>query len=403
MAGSALGLIGSLASFWVFAIQLGSVQYGRIGAVYAWTGILSAVTSVALSQIVPRFLMRDGGAAPSMYVLGIGTSLTCYALLLGLAPFSLSGVGYGFVAAAGVIEIVLQGLLTVRTADLLATSGYHTVVAIRSIQHLVRLLAIGVVWLTGSASLGTFALVQLVGAMSALVATVALSPLPRVGRMPVKLPQREIVYDYLRSAALFGLLALQNDYDKAVLVQFGFLGDLGYYAAAYKLVGFIELPQGQLIAASYRPMLQIACDNPRLLPREIAKILRVLVAYGFLAEIGVIACYPLAASLLGEYGPVLKPLLVALVPVIVLRGVGAACSNGLIGLGHIGLSFWATALATAVSIALYYALIPVYSWRGAVAGTLGGEVVAAAFLALALRRKVREVAPRPLGAGAPTA
>jgi O-antigen/teichoic acid export membrane protein len=194
--------------------------------------------------------------------------------------------------------------------------------------------------------------------------------------------------DYARSASLFGLLALQNDYDKAVLVQYGFLSDLGYYAAAYRLVGFIEMPQGQLIAAAYRPVLQLARDKPQDLPREVYRLVRVLIAYGILAVVAVVAGYPFAAPLLGEYGPVLRPLLMALVPVIVLRGIGAACSNALIGLGRINLSFWATALAAPTSIALYYALIPAYSWGGAVAGTLGGELVAAAFMVFSLRRTV---------------
>ena len=77
-------------------------------------------------------------------------------------------------------------------------------------------------------------------------------------------------------------------------------------------------------------------------------------------------------------------------PLVVLRGLTIFPLNGLMGLGKTGLRTLLLLLSAAVSMVMYIALIPLWSWKGAVAGTIIGEAglaIAAWWLLLVYQRR----------------
>ena len=65
-------------------------------------------------------------------------------------------------------------------------------------------------------------------------------------------------------------------------------------------------------------------------------------------------------------------------PIAVIRYVGSFACNGLLGLNRNALRMWLLIAGAALSVLLYVLLIPAYSWRGALVGSLVSEVALAA-------------------------
>ena len=116
--------------------------------------------------------------------------------------------------------------------------------------------------------------------------------------------------------------------------------------------------------------------------------------------IGILVCRPIVHILIGEKFRAAEDMIPWLLPFLPLTAVSNAPSNGLLGLGRLGVRASIYATSAVLSLGLYIALIPVFSehWKGAVVGTIAGE----AFLAIAgwsalrlLPESAQRVARRP--------
>ena len=81
-------------------------------------------------------------------------------------------------------------------------------------------------------------------------------------------------------------------------------------------------------------------------------------------------------------------------PLVAFRSMAMFALNGLMGLGHVTLRTVLLVFGAVLSLAMYIALIPSMSWRGAVWGTLISESVLAATTWTALIVLERRAAQR---------
>lgn len=99
---------------------------------------------------------------------------------------------------------------------------------------------------------------------------------------------------------------------------------------------------------------------------------------------GVWVAAPLVPKILGEKFEGTVTMMRLLAPLVPLRGISTFPMNGLLGLGRNRLRTQILITSAIFSLVLYFALIPRYSWKGGVIGTLISESVlfAAAWIAL---------------------
>ena len=84
-------------------------------------------------------------------------------------------------------------------------------------------------------------------------------------------------------------------------------------------------------------------------------------------------------------------------PIAVIRYVGGFACNGLLGLNQNVLRMWLLVGGAALSMILYVLLIPAYSWRGALIGSLASEVALAAGCWIGLYRCQKRAGFHPPG------
>jgi O-antigen/teichoic acid export membrane protein len=92
--------------------------------------------------------------------------------------------------------------------------------------------------------------------------------------------------------------------------------------------------------------------------------------YAIPAMIGIIMMAPLVPTILTRDFTETSKIVQLLAPLMILRGTSTFPMNGLLGLGRNGLRTGLLVGNAMLSIVLYVALIPTYSWRGALVATL---------------------------------
>jgi len=193
---------------------------------------------------------------------------------------------------------------------------------------------------------------------------------PSTSAQPIRAP-------HVRSVLLYGLgigaSSAQSDGDKFVLNAAQLQADAGRYGAAYRLMQVALLPVNAFLGSTHLSFLE-PDDGPRSQLRRATRLSLYALSYAAPAAVGLVVLAPLVPRVLSEDFSQATLILQLLAPVVVLRGVGGFPMNGLMGLGRNALRTKLLVANAAFSLLLYAALIPRYSWRGAVTATLASEI-----------------------------
>lgn len=182
----------------------------------------------------------------------------------------------------------------------------------------------------------------------------------------------------VRSSAKFsipmGASRLQTDADKYLLNVFRYGADAGLYGAAYRIVQLGTLPLLALDTAAFQRFLPKGEGEPGLHWRRAVRLTSLMLAASTLVAIAMYLVLPYLDFLFEEeYKDALDiaPWLILLIPLVATSNTPM---NGLLGLGQSDKRMYVYLSSALVSIVLYLALIPPYSWKGAVAATFVSEV-----------------------------
>jgi O-antigen/teichoic acid export membrane protein len=194
---------------------------------------------------------------------------------------------------------------------------------------------------------------------------------------------------HLRAALTYGLgigsAIVQNDGDKLVLNASGHPVDSGLYAAAYRLVGVAMMPASALLSSSHFAVLQASRGSSDQLRRALAY--SAVTACYAVPALGVLALLaPWVPRVLGADFEGTSLILQLVAPIALVRALGGYAANGLLGLHRNALRTGLLVAGAAASLVLYLALIPAWSWRGALAASLVSELGLAAACWVALVR-----------------
>lgn len=277
------------------------------------------------------------------------------AILFISTEFFLNGVIY---TALGIV----QSVISFRAAAQLRIAA--SVLRISLVACLASLGALNLTTLAAGQGLVAMAIVALgIGTVSR-----AIGALARPGRLHAR---------HVRSMLLYGIGVgtsnAQGEGDKFVLNVADHQADAGRYGAASRLVGIALLPLMALAGATHLSFLRAAHDG--ISQQRLAGRMSLLaVAYAIPAGVCIVLGAPLIPLILTKEFSETTRILQLLAPLVVLRGLWIFPMNGLMGLGRNSLRTWIQAGNALFSLALYLALIPRYSWRGALVATLAAEI-----------------------------
>lgn len=390
-------------SFLLLGRTLGAAGYGAIAGLYSLIGPFLALSQSGVFLAAMEHVVRDREAPVD--VARSCLSLTALNALLWV-PF-LSAVGLRWIEGLPVLatvlligaEFVLNGTLLTSVGVVQAVVGYPAAARLRIAGSLSRVALLAALAAAESLTLNTLAVGQVVtlGAVSAF----SLASVARRLGTPI-MPGR-VRPAHVRSALLYGIgigaSIAQSDGDRFVLNASRHQADAGRYGAAYRLMQIVLLPVNALAGVTHVSFLDAGTSATGQMRRAL-RLSLVALAYALPAIVCLFLLAPLVPRLLSRDFAETTLILRMLAPVVVLRGVGVFPMNGLMGLGRNALRTKLLVGNALLSLALYAALIPKYSWQGALAATLVSEfwLCVSGWVALALcERELRQLAATAAG------
>ncbi|MGI9601704.1 MAG: oligosaccharide flippase family protein [Acidimicrobiales bacterium] len=365
------------------ARSLGTEGYGVFAGMVAFVTLLAPISTLGIGETLVQEVSRDrsdfGRAWGSVLVANLSIGVVLYVLTVALASVVLPGRDMVAIALLGAMEFVSAGLLLNHGRACAALDRFPAVAAHQIGEGLARAGAALIFWYSGSTDLRVLALLMFAGVLlAALVSTVWLAV--SVGR-----PQLRGID--IRSEGRAGIpfavgqtsAAVQANVDKTMLVSFEFDEEAGIYAAGYRMIAYAMMPVMSVLAASYPEFFRrgkVGFASAMQYSRELRPR---VIGLGVLAGIGAVALSPIAAWILADQFGGVVPVVVALSVYPVIKGLQLVTADVLTGSGHQSFRARAVLLTAVLNIGLNLALIPDFTWKGAVAATYLSEL---AFLAI---------------------
>ena len=375
-----LTLITSLLSFAMLGDGLGTVRYGQYIAIYSVTSIIGALAASGTSLALLHHAVREQENLEHVVRSCLSIALIAGLVLGGIGlPITLSIVDelpVFSVACFIAADLIAAPLALLGAMSIQAQSGYGVSARVRVLPLLARISVLVVLYVTNNLT------VAVLGPCLLVVSTlVGLTILIWAGRKTrIHVAPGPIERRHFKSAVLYSLgisgLSLQNDGDKTVLPKFHDV-DAGLYAAAYRIVQFGLVPISSLLSSSLTTFMDHDEQAEGQHVRRTFRFTLVAAAYSVVFGIFMLLIAPFITRYFGKYKEA-TPIIRGLAPFILARSIVMFAINGLLGLGRTGARTAVLVGGGILSLGLYLLLIPKYSWKGAIAGTMISEVTVGA-------------------------
>lgn len=204
---------------------------------------------------------------------------------------------------------------------------------------------------------------------------------------------REIMKDYFRQSLVIGitqfLLQLLYNFDLILLSFYRTESEVGYYAAAYKLILFMIIPLSIFYQAVYPVLSRYYIESMDKLQILVKNINRLIPAIAFpLVIFGYFSAGPLLELLFGKrYAPAIPifKILVFTLPVIYFNTLNA---KGLLVAKKEGEYFWSIFIAAATNVITNFYFIPRYGMKGAALTSVFAEFLGSIYCYWAFKKYV---------------
>lgn len=372
-------VVSLVVSFALLGRTLGPSGYGGYASLYA---VISPLVTLAASGVTLALLehaIRHGEPLDQ-------TARSCMSLAMALggvlcvigwfiSSFVVESLTQVAIVSILLTEFVTIPLIYIAAGTVQAGENFAGAARIRLAMVGTRLIVVVSLFALKSLTVATLGVTHLLA-----TAILAVLVLTRVGRRfsfwfwPGRVHLRHMKTNLVYSSAI-SAFAVQNDGDKAVLAANGYAQDTGLYAAAYRIVLLGMVPVSALTEVTHRRFLQreegVRGHHLRLAVRFGGS----LAVYGLVLAAALIVAAPLLPVVVGSDFEGSVQMVRWLSPLVLLRALSMFALNGLMGLGRTKLRTLLIAVVAVIGMTFYLVLIPVYGWRGAVAGTLTSEVV----------------------------
>jgi O-antigen/teichoic acid export membrane protein len=400
-AGYALGLLLGVISVPFVIRHLGVADFGRFVLVTAIITLVGGLTEGGLQAVGTReYAIRPAADRERLMrnLLGVRLALTVVGVAGAVGFTLLAGydgtlVAGSALAGLGLLLVSTQTLLTVPLATGLRL-GWITVIDLGR-QALTVALMLGLVVV--GAELLPFFLVTVAGGVAGMIATVAL-----VRRTTPLRPafHPEEWWGLVRDTVPYAVaIALNVAYFRIAIVIMSLLTaalETGYFATSFRILEILLPVPALLVGAVFPILARAAHDDLARLQYASQRVFEVsLIAGVGLVLVMELAAPTIVAVLAGDAGEPSVAVLRLQAPALAATFVAIACGYALLSLRRHHALLAANVVALALSVALCFALIPLWGARGAAVATTVAEIGLAAANLLLLTRFGRGVRLSP--------
>ncbi len=374
-----------LAAITIIAIarSLGTAGYGVFIGIVAYVGLLAPLASLGVGEVMVKRVSRNTSELRTAWGATLGVTFTfgllLYVVTIALGSLVLPGRDLGIIALFGAVEFLSTGVMHNNARAYAALDRYPAMAFTHIADSGARAFVALGFWLMGGSDLRSLAFAMMIS--MAVTATVASLTLARVQGKP------RLRADQLmpagREGSKFALgdaaQTVQTNVDKTMLLSAGFDTDAGLYGAGVRLIQYSMLPANSIFAAAYPEFFRRGESGIESAHRYSRELRKRVVTVTIVGAIVAILFSPIAGFILGDEFDGVVPVVLAMALYPLVRGLEINAADVLSGSGRQAYRSKAQLATAVLNVALNIALIPSYSWKGAVAATYLSEL---AFLAL---------------------
>ncbi len=373
------------ASFLLLGRKLGVAGYGRYAGVYGIVGPVGGLTwsGVMLAVLQRRLRELDDAEKVARDFFLTSIVLGSIAAILGtvLGSLIIGGLAVTTIAAVMIAELIGNAVASVSIAMVQAQKGFAYAARLRLVILAIRVVMLGILAITDTLTITHLAIGYTIG-FAAYLAVLLTRILPGYG-IPFILgkPGPGTLKVTAAISLPIGAGVLQQDGDKAVLNGYGFASDAGLYAAAFRVVSMGLMPLRALEGAAFQRFLPHNENQRNEHTQRAFRYSLLALSVSLVIGAGLLVGGRFLTIIIGDDFAGAEKMIPWLLPFLPLTAVSNAPSNGLLGLGKLGVRAGIYTAGALVSLTLYITLVPVMAqpWKGAVVGTIVGEL----FLAIA--------------------
>lgn len=299
------------------AVQAGSLllvarllepqQFGAFTGVAALAVMLGSLATFGTHFVLLGEMSKDPARRLQVLPYAMPTTLVCGGVLLAVfflicaLALQSSGIGWHVLIAIGVAEMLLQPLLAMAAAQLLALGRTARSQLLQTLPLFLRLVAAGAVFLLQPLdALSMYGYGYCIAAVIALLFVVGYMPLawphPRQWRWPT--------WRELRESAGFAVLNITAlgpaELDKTLAVRFLPLTAAGLYSAGARIVGAVTLPVIALMLSAIPRLFREGHNQPQRTARLLRWVFVATTLYGMVLAAALWWCSPLFVWMLGD-------------------------------------------------------------------------------------------------------
>jgi O-antigen/teichoic acid export membrane protein len=384
----------TLASFILLARVLQVNNYGQYAGALAFVSIFMPFATFGASFRLVSEMTRVGATFKTLWSESVTTTVLgmvlWFALMAAVAGIALPTVDTGLVLMLGASEIVGSSSVITCAAAFQAVNRIGWSGLVRTGLALSRLAAIVIFAAlpgphTAIAYVHLYVICTLASLVLSLTLVTVVLGLPGRPRLPsTRSVLSGSLFAFNESAAY-----VQDDADKTLVLRLAGGTVAGYYTAAYRIVSLALVPIQAVLIATYSAFFREGAAGLKASLAFTRKLLPPAVGYSLAAGVGLILFAPLVPHILGASYKDGVLVTQVLAPLPLLRALKYLFGDALSGAGHQGARAVAQATGAVLNVGLNVALIPRFSWQGAVFSTLLCEALLVLVLWVLVRLRLK--------------
>jgi O-antigen/teichoic acid export membrane protein len=370
LSGYGLRLVIQAVYFVIIARSLGSNQYGGFVAATALTAVISPFVGIGTGNLLVKNVARNQNLFHDYWGNGLLMTLASGILFMGVVLVARFEVLPRSTPTLVIALISVSDLIFVKLLDM-AAWAFQALNVLLSFTRLA-----GIAALAGAVSHPTIKMwsaVYLAGSvLSGLIGVIWATAKLGAPRLAVGKIRAEIVEGFHYSVSL-SAQTIYNDIDKTMVARLSTLDAAGIYAAAYRIIDVAFTPVRALLNAAFPAFFRHGKDSFHSGLQFGRRLLVRTLPYPLIAFVALMAGASLLPLVLGEGFRQATEALRWLAPLPLLKTLHYFVSDSLTGSGFQGTRTLAQVGVAMFNVALNFALIPSYGWRGAAWASIASD------------------------------
>lgn len=372
-------VVANIVAFWLLSKNLATAGYGAYIGLFGIIGPLGGLAWAGVGLASLQRIVRDGAdpvrATRSMLGQGLAMASAGSVVATAVALATVRSLSLLEITSIVFAELMALTVVMISASVLQGVRGVPAASRLRITATLIRLIAVVGLFVTGRLTIASLGITTSI-MFSLLTIWVLTRWLPAAGIrvLPGRFGKSDAAMALSFSIPMIGS-NIQLNGDKTVLNAYGMEEVAGLYGAAFRVISMAFTPIRALQAAMHNRLLPHDASDFGLHVRRAKRFammnLVTVIPIGVVLFFAVGLFEPLIGADFAESSRMARWLLIFL-PIKALSGVPLA---GLLGLGRTTTRAWVMGISAALSLSLYVVLIPIWSWAGAVVGTVVGELV----------------------------